>query len=170
MIRCPQSTFFDRHFDLSCVPPPESPVVNQRVVEPEGLASSSFGVASGQCHRAPALRSALVVPHLLIEETPGVLVTSTSVFGELSTCHTQGRRTDAVAFRHPGWPSKFGWRVGISPSMDGCPFAHPQSLGAARLPAGPDADQANTRQRASFLQKTDQNNAKGLLAPCEKCQ
>ena len=48
----PQSTFFDRNFDLSCVPPPESPVVNRRVVELEGLASSSFGVASGQCHRA----------------------------------------------------------------------------------------------------------------------
>ena len=35
-VRCPQSTFFDRNFDLSCVPPPESPVVNQREVEPEG--------------------------------------------------------------------------------------------------------------------------------------
>ena len=57
MIRCPQSTFFDRNFDLGCVPPPESPVVDQRKVEPEGRASSSFGVASGQCHRAPALRA-----------------------------------------------------------------------------------------------------------------
>ena len=56
-VRCPQSTFFDRNFDLSCVSPPESPVVSQRVVELEGLASSSFGVASGQCHRAPALRA-----------------------------------------------------------------------------------------------------------------
>ena len=55
----PQSTFFDRNFDLimSCMPPPESPVVNQRAVEPGGRASSSFGVASGQCHRAPALRA-----------------------------------------------------------------------------------------------------------------
>ena len=51
----PQSTFFDITSTSSCVPPPESPVVCQRVVEPEGLASASFGVASGQCHRAPAL-------------------------------------------------------------------------------------------------------------------
>ena len=53
----PQSTFFDHTSTSSCVPPPESPVVSQRVVEPEGLASTSFGVASGQCHRAPALRA-----------------------------------------------------------------------------------------------------------------
>ena len=53
----PQSTFFDQTSTSSCVPPPESPVVSQWVVEPEGLASTSFGVASGQCHRAPALRT-----------------------------------------------------------------------------------------------------------------
>ena len=38
----PQSTFFDHTSTSSCVPPPESPVVSQRVVEPEGLASTSF--------------------------------------------------------------------------------------------------------------------------------
>ena len=67
-----QSTFFDHHFDLSCVPPPESPMVGQRVVELEGLASSSFGVAILELPRGSAiepLHPALVVPHLLSEET-----------------------------------------------------------------------------------------------------
>ena len=69
----PQSTFFGRYFGFGLCPPPEPPVVSQRVVELEGLASASFGVAPGQCHSAieplQGLHSALVVPHLLSEET-----------------------------------------------------------------------------------------------------
>ena len=66
-VRCPQSAFFDRNFDLSCVPPPESPVVSQREVEPEGRASSSLELPRGSA--IEPLHSALVVPHLLSEAT-----------------------------------------------------------------------------------------------------
>ena len=54
----PQSAVFDQTLRLELCAPPESPVVSESAGSGAwGLASSCFGVASGQCHGALALRA-----------------------------------------------------------------------------------------------------------------
>ena len=64
-VRCPQSSLTELRLELCA--PPESPVVSQREVEPEGRASSSLELPRGSA--IEPLHSALVVPHLLSEAT-----------------------------------------------------------------------------------------------------
>ena len=70
----PQSAFFDRNFDVGCVPPPESHVVSQRAVELGVNGVLLVPVLELPRDRGSAiciepLHSALVVPHLLSERT-----------------------------------------------------------------------------------------------------
>ena len=61
----PQSAFFDRNFDLSCVPPPESPVVSQRAVKLGVLPVPVLELPRGSA--IEPLHSAIAVPDLLSE-------------------------------------------------------------------------------------------------------
>ena len=83
------------------MPPRESPVVNQREVEPGGRASSSFGVASGQCRRAPALRAcrAAFTERRNRTPTPTPRPARSRRPGRTSACRPRGRQRARDCFR-----------------------------------------------------------------------